>query len=72
MRAVRGRNDADGGEQLPRPADNGTALCWNSENWAAVFLRTGFSELVMHRVSRKLLQGDFFSPSYFLSIRSDV
>lgn len=45
---------------LPRPADNGTVRWLNSENWAVVFLRTGFSELVMPRVSRKLLQGDFF------------
>lgn len=58
--------------RLPRLADNGTVRCWNSENWAAVFLRTGFSEVVMHRVSRKLLQGDFFfPPSYFLGVRSE-
>lgn len=49
----------------PPSAGNGTALWLNSEKRAALFLRTGFSELVMCGVSRKLLQGDFF-PFLFL------
>lgn len=58
--ATEGARERFVASRSPPTVHNGTALWLNSENWAVVFLRTGFWELVMCWVSRKLLQGDFF------------
>lgn len=65
MLRAHGWKAAGGGEQLLRCSEDGTALCWNSENWAALFLRTGFSELDSQNWWCTEFRGNFYKVTFF-------